>query len=159
MSSAAGLLRWQLQLAGELLEGAIARLPRTGRPGAGRAAQAAACYAEALFSEDVGVNGVLAGGRPLALSTWAGRTGASELPPLGGPVDWLGWARRVKLDLAMLRAYGAAVHAATDAYLATLREDPVEPMPECLLTAVLLTSAALRGEIACLLGPSSYDSR
>lgn len=152
MSSAVGLLRWQLQLANELLDGAIATLPRAGRPAGGRAVRAVACYAEALFGEDVSVNGVLTGAGPLALSTWAGRTGASELPPLNGSVDWYGWAGRVELDLAGLRAYGAAVHAATDAYLAALPEDAIEPGPECLLTALLLTSAARRGEIGCLLG-------
>ena len=158
MTSVADLLRWQLQLGNELLDAAIAQLPGMGRPASKRAARAAACYAEALLSEDVSVNGVLAEGRPLALSTWAGRTGASELPPLGGPVDWPGWARHVELDLAGLRAYGAAVHAATDAYLAALPDDPLEPVSECLLTALLLTSAARRGEIECVLGGGAYPS-
>lgn len=158
MSSSRALLRWQIQLADELLDGAVAPLGRAGRPGGGRAARAAASYAEAVLCEDVCVGGVLAGGSPLALSTWAGRTGASELPPLPGPVDWPGWARRVELDLAGLRAYGAAVHAATDAYLAALPDDAVEPAPECLLTALLLTSAARRGEIVCLLGGYQYHS-
>lgn len=149
MSSARALLRWQLQLAHELLEEAIAPLDAlAGR----RAARAAACYADALIREDVGVNGVLAGSRPLALSTWAGRTGVSELPPLAGPIDWPAWASRVELDLALLRPYAAAVYAATDAYVAALTDDAFEPSPECLLTALLLTASMRRGEIACLLG-------
>src|SRR5579859_6612293 len=155
VTSARALLRWQLQLADDLLDSAIAPLGRAGRPGVGRAARAAACYAEALLCEDVSVNGMLAGGRPLALSTWAGRTGASELPPLAGPVDWPAWARRVELDLARLRAYAAAVHAATDSYLAAMPGEAVESAPECLLTALLLTSAARRGEIVRLLRNAS----
>jgi hypothetical protein len=163
MSSARTLLRWQLQLVDELLDAAIAPLGRGARQRGGRAARAAACYAEALLCEDVSVNAVLAGGRPLALSTWAGRTGASELPPLAGPVDWSAWAQRVELDLAPLRAYAAAVHAAADAYLAGLPGDAIEPAPECLLTALLVTAATRRGEIACLLsgvdlGASSVGS-
>lgn len=151
MSSARALLRWQLQLADELLDSAIAPLGRCGRPRDARAARAAARYAEALLCEDISVNGMLAGGRPLALSTWAGRTGASELPPLAGPVDWPAWGRRVELDLTRLRAYAAAVHAATDAYVARLPDGAVEPAFECLLTALLLRSAAHRGEIVRLL--------
>jgi hypothetical protein len=153
VSSARALLRWQLQLADELLDCAIAPLGRAGRPVGGRATRAAACYADALLGEDVSVSAVLAGRRPLALSTWAGRTGASELPPVGGRAGWLAWAGRVELDLARLRAYAAAVHAATDAYLAALPDDEAgEPAPECLLTALLLTSATRRGEIVHLLG-------
>ena len=81
MTSARGLLRWQLQVAHELLDGAIGPLSAEavhGRP-LGAAARAAACYAQALLSEDVSVNGVLAAGRPLALSTWVGRTGSVRL--------------------------------------------------------------------------------
>jgi hypothetical protein len=155
--SARALLRWQLQLAHELLDGAMAPLGAGGCvPSGGRAARAAACYAEALLCEDVSVNGVLAGGRPLALSTWAGRTGASELPPLLGRVDWPGWAGRVALDVTRLRAYASAVYAATDSYLAELPDGALAPAPECLLSALLLTAAMRRGEIACLLGDVDF---
>src|SRR5262249_44828763 len=93
MTSARGLLRWQLQVAHDLLDGAIAPLSPEAvrRRPAGPAARAAACYAGVLLSEDLIVNGVLAAGRPLALSTWAGRTGVSELPPLTAQIDWRGW--------------------------------------------------------------------
>ncbi len=154
MTSARALLRWQLQLTHELLDGAIGPLSteavRRRPPGA--AARAAACYAQGLLCEDLSVNGVLAAGKPLALSTWVGRTGVSELPPLAGPTDWHGWSRRVRLDLARLRPYAGAVYAATDAYLAGLTDAAFEPVPECLLTALLLTLSMRRGEIACLLG-------
>lgn len=36
------------------------------------AAPVGACYARVVWCEDLSVNGVLAAGTPLALSTWAG---------------------------------------------------------------------------------------
>jgi hypothetical protein len=157
VTSARALLRWQLQLAHELLDGTIGPLSAeaVGRRPPGAAARAAACYAQVLLCEDLSVNGVLAAGRPLALSTFAGRTGLSELPALAGPTDWAAWSRRVRLDLARLRPYAGAVSAATDAYLAGLPDDAFEPAPECLLTALLLNLSMRRGEIACILGWSS----
>jgi hypothetical protein len=153
VTTARALLRWQLQLAHELLDGAIGPLSAEAvrRRPPGTAARAAACYAQVLLCEDLSVNGVLAAGRPLALSTWAGRTGLSELPPVAGPIDWPAWSRRVQLDLARLRPYARAVGASTDAYLAGLPDEAFEPAPECLLTALLLTVSMRRGEIACLL--------
>ena len=98
---------------------------------------------------------MLAAGMPLALSNWVGRTGLSELPSLARLADWRAWARSVRLDLAALRPYAQAVYAATDTYLATLPDDALDParaeLPACLLSALLLTLAMRRGEIACLL--------
>jgi hypothetical protein len=154
VTSARALLRWQLQMAHDLLDGAVRPLSaeEVGRRPPGRTARAAACYAQVLLAEDLSVNGVLAAGRPLALSTFAGRTGLSELPPLAEPAGWQAWSLRVRLDLARLRPYAGAVSAATDAYVAGLPDEAFEPVPECLLTALLLTLSMRRGEIACLLG-------
>jgi hypothetical protein len=161
VTSPRALLRWQFQLAHELLDGAIGPLSveAVHRRPAGAAARAAARYAEALLSEDLCVNGVLGAGRPLALTTWVGRTGLSELPRLAGPTDWPAWSCRVRLDLARLRPYAGAVHASTDAYLASLPDEAFEPAPECLLTALVLTLSMRRGEIACILGFSPSTSR
>src|SRR5438034_10883784 len=114
--SARALLRRQFRLAHELLDLTIEGLTAEAfdRCETGTAARAGAEYAQVVVSEDLSVNGVLAAGTPLALSTWAGRTGLSELPPLAGPTDWRAWARRVRLDLVELRAYARAVHASTD---------------------------------------------
>jgi predicted dithiol-disulfide oxidoreductase (DUF899 family) len=90
---------------------------------------------------------VLAGVRPLALSTWAGRTGFSPLPALGAPIDWPAWARTVRLDLPGVRRYARAVYDATDAYLA---DPPVEALALCVLTGLLLNASMRRGEIAGL---------
>ena len=153
---ASALLRWQFQRAHELLEAAIDRLAAEAvqqRP-AGTAASAGTCYAQIVLCEDLSVNGVLAAGSPLALSTWAGRTGLSELPLFAAPTDWRAWARRVRLDLDAVRPYARAVYAATDTYLATLPDEALDPgrdeLRPCLLSALLLTLAARRGEIACL---------
>jgi hypothetical protein len=98
---------------------------------------------------------VLAARTPLALSSWAGRTGLSELPPLARSTGWHVWGRRVRLDLAALRPYAHAVYAATDSYLAALPDEALDSaqgeQPACLLSALLLTLAMRRGEIACLL--------
>jgi hypothetical protein len=154
--SARTLLRWQFQRAHRLLDASIDSLPEEvlhRRPSVGNA-PIGASYAEIVVCEDLGVNGVLAARAPLALSTWAGRTGLSELPPLAGSADWRAWASRVRLDLARLRPYARAVYAATDAYLDGLPDGVLDRMndaaPACLLTAILLTVATRRGEIACL---------
>jgi hypothetical protein len=78
-------------------------------------------YALTTVCEDIIVN-VLAARKPLALSTWSGRTGLSELPPLIHSIDRRAWASRVQIDLAALRCYARAVYAETDAYLASAAE-------------------------------------
>ncbi len=155
-SSARALLRWQFRLAHELLDAALDGLSTDAahRRPPGTAAPAGARYAQIVLSEDLSVNGALAAGTPLALSTWVGRTGLSELPALAGPIKWGAWARRVRLDLAAVRAYARAVYASTDAYLAALPDVALDPAPgespAGLLSALLLTLAMRRGEIACL---------
>lgn len=157
--SASTLLRRQFGLAHQLLDTAIAgcSAETLHRRPPGGVEPVGACYAQVVVCEDLSVNGVLAVGAPLALSTWAGRTGLSELPPLAavGPTDWHAWAHRVRIDLAALRPYAQAVYAATDAYLAALPDGTLDPacheVPACLLNALLLTLAMRRGEIACLL--------
>src|ERR1700736_6278812 len=95
--SARALLRWQFRVAHELLEATVERITTEAghRCPSGTAAPAAACYAQVVLCEDLSVNGVLGGGTPLALSTWFGRTGVSEMPSLADPISWHAWARRV----------------------------------------------------------------
>jgi len=154
--SARALLRWQFRVAHELLEAAIERLTTEAvlRRPAGTAASAGACYAQVVLCEDLSVNGVLGAATPLALSTWIGRTGVSEIPWLADPTSWRAWARHVRLDFGELRPYARAVYASTDAYLAALRDDALDQspgkMPACVLNALLSTLSMRRGEIACL---------
>jgi hypothetical protein len=84
-----------------------------------------ATYAHVVCSEDIIVQGMFKGTAPLAATTWAGRTGLSEPMPMPGGETWTAygpWTRSVKIDLAALRQYGAAVAEATDAWLAGLSE-------------------------------------
>src|SRR3972149_3010035 len=56
---------------------------------AGTALPIAAHYAHVVTSIDGFILGVLKGGAPLFASTWAGKTGLSEIPPGGGgPGPW-----------------------------------------------------------------------
>jgi hypothetical protein len=83
-----------------------------------------ATFAHVVCSEDMVVQGMFRQVAPLAASGWAGRTGLSEPMPMPGPgwADYGPWTRRVKIDLAALRAYARAVAEQTDAWLAGLSE-------------------------------------
>jgi hypothetical protein len=164
VASAGTLLRWQFRLAHQLLDATIDRLHvRTAQPQfRGTFAQPAACYAQIVWCEDLSINAMLTAGIPLALSTWAGRTGLSELPLLTGETDWRGWARRVQFDLSEFRDYARAVYNATDLYLAALPDEAIDTShgetPACLLSALLMTLSMRRGEIACLLDLHQQDT-
>lgn len=155
--SARALLRWQFRIAHTRLDNAIGSLSDelVYRCSPEIIAAAYARYAQIVVSEDMSVNGVLTGGVPLALSTWADRTGLSELPPLGEPREWRVWARGVRLDLAALHTYAQAVHDATDIYIAALPDEAFDfqyrDVPAYLLSALLLTVSMRHGEITCLL--------
>lgn len=159
--SARALLQWQFRLAHQrldtILDTTIERLgvEAVSRCAPGAAASAGACYGQMVVCEDVSINGVLAAETPLALSTWAGRTGLSELPPLGEATEWRAWACEVRLDLAALRAYAQAVYAATDSYIAALPDAAFDlrcrDAPVCLLSALMLTISMRHGEITSLL--------
>jgi hypothetical protein len=87
-----------------------------------------ATYAHVLVSEDIIVQGMFKQAAPLFASSWAGRTGLSEPMPMPGP-EWgkyPAWTRSVKVDLEQLRAYGQAVAATTDDWLAGLSDDDLD---------------------------------
>jgi hypothetical protein len=125
------LLRDQLRQAHGFLESALADVgPEQAhwRP-EGLANPLGATYAHVLIGEDAFVAG-LRGEPALFVDGWTGRVGVSGLPPLGQPGDvlplgreWHDWGRRVRVELPALRAYGNAVHEATDQYLAGLSDD------------------------------------
>ncbi|HLY26904.1 MAG TPA: DinB family protein, partial [Aggregatilineales bacterium] len=77
-----------------------------------------AIYAHAILAEDGVVNGMLRQAAPLFASTWSGKSGVA-VPQHNMTAEW---AHNLKPDLATLRAYGKAVYAATEDYLATLNE-------------------------------------
>ncbi len=126
---AVSLLREQLKDAHQLLEDTLGEVtPEQLHYGPqGQALPVGAAYAHVIFSEDIMVQEVLKHGTPLYES--GTDSGASEPMPNFARGDWDGyadWTRRVRFDLARLRAYGARVYAATDAYLASLGESDLD---------------------------------
>lgn len=120
---ATSLLRKQFQAAHGWLEGTMKGVtPQQAQwSPPGKANPLGATYAHIILSEDAMVNGIVNGGAPLFATTWAGKTGLSEMPP--SPSDaqpWDAWARRVRIDLPALQQYAQAVYAASDKCLASL---------------------------------------
>ena len=119
--NATALLREQVQQAHDFLnatlEGVTSEQAHWTPPGT--ANPLAATYVHAIVSQDVAINAVLQGGAPLFATAWAEKTGISEIETK----PTAEWARRVRIDLPTTRSYGQAVHAATDAYLATLTDE------------------------------------
>ena len=163
-NSSVELLRAQFKAAHDVLEGTMegvtADQAHWSPPGV--ANPIGATYAHILTSEDGIFNGVIQGGQPLMASSWAGKVGLSEIPPMG--TSWDEWGRTVQVDLAALKAYGEAVYAATDEYLGTLsdsdlgREIDLSVMGLGTYALGQLSSIMLAnvnwhtGEIACLKG-------
>lgn len=137
---AVALLREQLRSAWETMEGTFQDVsPEIAQwipPGT--ALPIGAAYAHVVLSTDEVVNRMVRGERPLHAGAFAGKTGLSELgpgmdpsvAPPASPEEWsrafAEWSRRVRIDLAALRGYGAAVTEATDGWLATLSEEELE---------------------------------
>ncbi|MGB3399654.1 MAG: DinB family protein [Candidatus Deferrimicrobiaceae bacterium] len=166
------LLREQLKSGIELVEGTMADVtPEQAHwipPGV--ALPIGASYAHVVVGQDSVINGMLKGGAPLFASSWAGKTGLSELPPDVDPKkqglpDWSAWSRKVKVDLPVFRKYAQAVYAVSDEYLATLRgKDLDRPVDLTVLgfgqstMGFLINNAVLGhafthcGEISCLKG-------
>lgn len=118
-------------------------------------------YAHIVTGEDFLVNVMMRQGAPLLASSWAGKTGLSELPPVGGGMHE--WGQRVQIDLAALRAYAQAVYASTDEYLASLSDADLSTTFETqnfgtptiggFLGGIVLANLNWHtGEIACLKG-------
>ncbi len=131
---------------------------------AAKAIPIGAQYAHIVISEDMTVNGLLRGAAPLFAGEWAGKTGASGPPPLP-PNPWDVWARETPVDLAALRRYAEAVHAATDTYLASLEDGDLDRLVDLsafgqgeksaawLFFTGCITNVNLHcGEISCLKG-------
>lgn len=168
----AALLREHLQSAVRLVEGTMegvsAQQAHWAPPGS--ANPIGANYAHILLGQDGVISARLKGGAPLFATTWAGKTGVSELPPQADPArpgfpDWSSWARRVKVDLPALREYAKAVYATSDAYLASLTDEDLRrsidlsalgigkmTVKQLLMGGVIGNALTHCGEISCLKG-------
>lgn len=121
-NSAVSLLRTQYKESMGWLEGTMAGVTDEVAhyaPG-GKATPIAGHIAHILTGLDGFVLGQAAGQTPLMASTFAGKVGISEPPPQGDATEWM---NTVKVDGEAIHAYGKAVFAAVDDYLATLNDD------------------------------------
>ena len=163
----ATLLREQLKQAHQFLEGTMEGVTEEQAHWAppGTANPLGPTYAHTLISEDFIMQGMVRGSAPLMMGEWGAKMGLSEPPPPPDKGSWDEWARKVKIDLAALHAYGQAVYGATDEYLASLDDAGVERELDLsnlnfgkqtvgwFTGNLLLTHATSHwGEIACLKG-------
>jgi hypothetical protein len=158
------LLREQVKDTHELLESTLGEM--TGdqahwNPG-GKANPAGSTYAHIVFSEDGFFNMIL--GRPvLGMTSFAGKTGLSEPPPMGGDSEQ--WFKNVKIDMPALRSYGQAVFKNTDEYIASLKPEDLQreldlsniglgkrSLGWLISTLGVIHPSTHAGEISCLKG-------
>ena len=121
------LLKQQIEMAHGIVEGTAADLTQEmcdNIPG-GKAHPIGATYAHIVMSEDFIVNMIIRGSTPLAMSSHAGKTGASEPPPMPGG-DTFAWANRVKVDMGQAREYAQAVYKNTLDYVDSLAPSELE---------------------------------
>ena len=78
--------------------------------------------AHLVYDEDMIVNGILLGKAPLSATTFAGKTGISDPQMAIAPE----WPKKLRLNVTEFRAYQKAVFAATDSYLASLKETDLD---------------------------------
>ncbi|MEO8456626.1 MAG: DinB family protein [Chloroflexota bacterium] len=123
--STADLLKKQIGLSRMVFDGTIADISedQCAKIPGGNAHSIGASVAHAVMSEDFVLNGMVRGGQPLMMTTFAGKTGVSEPPPPpGDEAASLAWANRVTVDVPALKDYAKAVYASTDEYLSSLSD-------------------------------------
>lgn len=159
--NAVNLLRAQYRQMQEWLEGTMQgvtdEVARYDPPGA--ASPIGAQAGHIVSGLDFFLVGGVAGKQPLALGSFADKTGMSESPPQG---SWQEWGARVEIDLPALHAYSKAVLAEVDTILASLTDDDLEQKKEFggageqtvvwAFNILLLNSYCHTGEIACIKG-------
>ncbi len=96
----------------------------------GKAQSVAANYAHVVVQEDVIVNVLLKGTKPIFETSFAETTGLSEIPPLPSTalVNWEEWGARLKIDFEVAAKYAEAVYTNTAAYLDSVRDEDLEMM-------------------------------
>lgn len=88
----------------------------------GKANPIAGTYAHLVMSEDFFVNGLLKGEKPLMMTDFKDKTGASETQPTEWEKAYPKWLREVKLDIKTFREYAKAVYAASETYVSSLTD-------------------------------------
>lgn len=161
---AVSLLGGQIRQSHEVFNGTVADLTPSQAQWQpeGKAISAGPLFYHVAVGEDMFLNMVV-GRQPLAMTSFAGKTGASEAYPMEGSYDE--WAQRVKIDLSQVREYIQAVFLNTEEYVAGLSAADLER--EIDLTSFGLGKMALAtfitlvavihpsnhvGEISCLKG-------
>ena len=166
------LLRMQLENAHQTLEGTLGDISQEDahkEPG-GRAFKVAALYGHVVCSEDMIINGMLRRAAPLHASSWAGRTGFSQVMPApttdvqGGWADAHDrWARELRIELTQARAYAQAVQADALEYVSSLAPEdlgrtleltflPPTPLGMVVTMFVVGHYYALAGEMSAVKG-------
>ena len=117
----------------------------------GNSSTVASAMAHVVFAEDNVVHGMLQGKPPLAQTTFADKTGISELSFYNKPE----WVKSVRLDLPKFREYASAVFAATDQYIASLSESDLDR--ELDLTSVGMGKVNLGWALAVIVIGHMHD--
>ena len=92
----------------------------------GTANPIAGVYAHIVFSEDAFTHMFLKKEKPLMMTTFKDKTGASALQPTEWEVAYPKWLKEVKIDVKKFREYAKEVYAATEEYVATLKDEDLE---------------------------------
>ena len=163
MSVAAKILQNQFKSAHDWLSGTIgeANNEQLHWQPEGLPSPIGAQYLHVLLVEDFFVS-TLSGQQPLMMTDFAGKVGASEMPPMGGP--WNEWGKNSTFDLAVAQAYSQAVFARTDDYVGSLSDDDLLEEVDlsaagagtqtraAALSLLLLNSFSHTGEVSALKG-------
>ena len=88
----------------------------------GKAGNVASSMAHVIYAEDSIVQGILRGKPPLGMTAFEGKTGIGD-PQMHNTTAWI---KSVRLDLPRFRTYAKAVAAATDEYIASLKESDLD---------------------------------
>jgi len=131
---AVSLLKEQVKQAHGIVEGTLGDLTpdqAAWKPG-GNANPMAGLFIHLIAGEDLFLK-MMTGQQPLAMGSYAGKTGASEPHPMGNYGEW---AARVTVDLPQALDYMRAVFKSTEEYVDSLK-------PEDLDREIDLTSAGL----------------
>ncbi len=155
--SAVNLLRDQYKQAFEWLQGTLDGVTTevAHQIPAGTVPTIAGQAAHAVMTIDGFVLGAVNGNAPVMA---AGNSGVSEPPPQG---EFLEWSKQVQIDLPLFHDYIKAVAAATDEYLASIKDSDLQQELELpfgkysvawLFNIGLLNTYSHTGEIACLKG-------